>query len=53
MTMCGGGGGGGAKKKEKFWGISCEKSRFTPKKNLIFSNFREGAGCAWIRPCYV
>jgi hypothetical protein len=39
----GGGGGGGALKKnapsggrrEKCWGISCEKSRFYAKKNII------------------
>jgi hypothetical protein len=28
-------------RREKFWGISCEKSRFYAKKN-IFSNFRGG-----------
>ena len=40
----GGGGGGGALKKitpsggrrEKFWGISCEKSRFYAKKSYFF-----------------
>jgi hypothetical protein len=43
--------GGGALKKiapsggrcEHFWGISCEKSRFYPPKNHIFSNFRGDA----------
>jgi hypothetical protein len=44
-------------RRENLWGISCDKSRFSPK-NHIFSNFRGGAGCApptppWIRPWYV
>ena len=30
-------------RREKFWGISCEKSRFYAKK-LYFSNFRGGGG---------
>ena len=35
---------------EKFWGISCEKSRFYPQKNLFFFNFRGArTGCApWL-----
>ena len=39
-------------RREKFWGISCEKSRFYANF-FIFSNFRGArAGCAplWIRP---
>ena len=47
-----GGGGGGALKKiawsggrrEKFWGISCEKTRFYAKKSYFLSNFRGGGG---------
>ena len=30
-------------RREKFWGISCEKSRFYAKKSY-FSNFRGGGG---------
>jgi hypothetical protein len=34
-----------------FWGISCEKSRFYGKKNLIFAIFR---GCVRrVRPTWV
>ena len=43
--------------REKFWGISCEKSRFYAKKSFfsILGGGRAGAGCAapWIRPCIV
>ena len=53
--------GGGALKKiapsggrrEKFWGISCEKSRFYAKKSYFFQ-FRGGGAPGvppWIRPC--
>jgi hypothetical protein len=41
-------------RRDKFWGISCEKSRFYAKKSFFFP-ILEGAraGCAplWIRPC--
>ena len=30
-------------KRENFWGISCEKNHDFTQKNLIFSNFRQGA----------
>ena len=34
-------------RREKFWGISCEKSRFYAKKNIIFLPILGGAraGC--------
>ena len=32
FSNCGG-------RREKFWGISCEKSRFYPKQNHIFFQF--------------
>ena len=38
-------------RREKFWGISCEKSRFYAKKTIFFSNFRGGVHPPpWIRP---
>ena len=38
-------------RREHFWGISCEKSRFYGKKNLIFAIFR---GCVRrVRPTWV
>jgi hypothetical protein len=40
-------------RRGKFWGISCEKSRFYAKKIIFFPILGEArAGCAppWIRP---
>ena len=36
FSNCGG-------RREKFWGISCEKSRLYAKQIIFFSNFRGGA----------
>jgi hypothetical protein len=37
-------------RREKFWGISCEKSRFYAKKSY-FSNFKGGARNFWGISC--
>ena len=39
-------------RREKFWGISCEKSRFYAKKTYFFPILGGGGGAPpWIRPC--
>ena len=45
LSNCGG-------RREKFWGISCEKSRFYAQKIIFFSILGGGARrVPWIRPC--